>query len=146
MLGPAGFRGNGAHQARCRGTARIPGGTAAASPLYPHAVRTVNLHELAEERSLALHAAVAERLRADPRLLEAVRARVAGWLRDGTVHEHHARTWAAILSQPLPVILDFLGDRGERARALRQVTPFVGILGRRERLGIRAEVRRRMGA
>jgi hypothetical protein len=105
----------------------------------------MNLHELAEERSIALHAAVAARLQADPSLLEAVRSRVAGWLREGTVHADYARAWDEALSRPLPEILRLLTDRGERARALRQVTPFTGILDGSERLRIRAEVRQRAG-
>jgi hypothetical protein len=104
-----------------------------------------NLHELAEERSIALHEAVAAKLRADPSLLEAVRERVAGWLRDGTVAEEYARAWSEILSWPLPDSLRALTDRGERARALRQVTPFTGIIDQKERLRLRAEVRARMG-
>ena len=107
---------------------------------------TVNLHELAEERSIALHAAVAVRLRAEPSLLEPVRARVATWLRDGSVHAEYARAWAAILTRPLTEILPVLTDPGEHARALRQVTPFTGILAQEERLRIRAEVRLRLGA
>lgn len=106
----------------------------------------MNLHELAEERSIALHRAVAERVLAEPSLLEAVRARVATWLRDGTVHAEYAHAWAAILARPLAEILPVLTDPGERARALRQVTPFVGILDQKERLRIRADVRLRVGA
>jgi hypothetical protein len=114
--------------------------------VYHSAMSTVNLHELAEERSIALHGAVAERLRADPSLLEAVRARVATWLCDGSVHAEYARAWAAILARPLAEILPVLTDPGEHARALRQVTPFTGIVEQEERLRIRAEVRLRLGA
>ena len=115
-------------------------------PVYPPCVSSVNLHELAEERSVAMHAAIAARLQAEPSLLEAVRARVAGWLREGTVHSEYARAWNEILSRPFPELLRALTDRDERARALRQVTPFTGILDQRERLRIRADVRQRLGA
>ena len=108
-------------------------------------MRNMTLHELAEERSIAMHAAVTKRLRAEPSLLDAVRERVAGWLRDGSVHPEYAQAWADILARPLPEILEALTDRGERLRSLRQVTPFTGILDPRERLRIRAEVRERLG-
>ena len=113
--------------------------------VYSSPMSTVNLHDLAEERSIALHAAVAERLRAEPSLLDPVRARVLKWLQDGSVHARYARDWAAILARPLAEILPFLTDPGEHARALRQVTPFTGILDQQERLRIRAEVRLRLG-
>ena len=114
--------------------------------MYCSAMSTVNLHVLAEERSIELHRAVAERLLADPTVLEPVRARVETWLRDGSVHAEYARAWAEILARPLAEILPLLTDRGEHARALRQVTPFTGILDQQERLRIWAEVRERLGA
>jgi hypothetical protein len=58
----------------------------------------VNLHELAEERSLAIHRVVADRLRQDLRLVDAARARVAGWLDDGSVHPVYAKAWGELLS------------------------------------------------
>jgi len=137
MYTPAPDRPGGLQVRNARSCARL---------LYRSAMSTVNLHELAEERSIAMHAAVADRLRADPSLLDAVRGRIEGWLRDGSVHAEYARAWAEIVARPLPEILRMLTDRGERARALRQVTPFTGILDQRERLRIRAEIRERLGA
>ena len=43
------------------------------------------LHALAEDVSLELHRAVAERLLEEPALVERARQRVAGWLRDRSV-------------------------------------------------------------
>ena len=43
------------------------------------------LHALAEDVSLELHRAVAERLLEEPAPVERARQRVAGWLRDGSV-------------------------------------------------------------
>ena len=106
---------------------------------------TVNLHHLAEERSIALHAEVAERLRREPSLLERVRARVEGWRRDGSVHPGIARAWSDLLARPLPEILTAIVDPGEEARALRQSTPFTGILDQATRHRIRAAVRDRLG-
>ena len=51
-------------------------------------------HRLAEHRSRAYHRIVAERLGADPTVLERARARVAEWLR-APHPAHHAERWAA---------------------------------------------------
>jgi hypothetical protein len=93
----------------------------------------VDPHRLAEERSIALHAAVAERLRADPTIRERARARVEGWLRLGAVHPIYARAWTELLSRPVAEICTALTDPGERARALRQCSPFAFVLDARTR-------------
>lgn len=102
----------------------------------------MNLHRLAEERSLAYHAAVADRLRREPDLLAIARARLAEWIAAGHSPEH-ARAWQEILTRPLGDILAFLVDPGERARELRQSTPFAGFIDPRERWRLWREVRAR---
>lgn len=94
---------------------------------------TDGAHAAAEARSLELHRVVAERLRADPALLEAARQRVGTWIRDGTVARRWAEAWAEVLDRPLPEIVAFLVDPGQHARALRQSSPFAGVLSPRER-------------
>jgi len=101
----------------------------------------VNAHRLAEERSLALHRAVAEKLASDPEALERARTRVRSWLDTGEVALHYARSWDEVLSRPLPEIRAFLGEDSEQARALRQVTPFAGAIDARTRWRIWREVR-----
>lgn len=96
-------------------------------------------HATIETRSRALHAAVAGQLRRDPARLEEARERVAGWLRDGAVAPAYARAWQEALSGPLEDLLDLLVDPGERAAALRQVSPFAGWLEPRERWRILRE-------
>jgi hypothetical protein len=93
-------------------------------------------HAVAEKTSLALHRAVAERLRADPSQVERARRRVEGWLRDGTVAKAYAEAWREILSRPAGEVACFLEDPGERARQLRQTSPFAGFLGARTRWAI----------
>ena len=85
-------------------------------------------HAAAEARSLELHRLVAERLRDDPALLDAARARVAAWLREGTVARRWAAAWAEVLSQPLSEVIRFLVDPKQGARDLRQSSPFAGVL------------------
>lgn len=101
----------------------------------------VNGHELAEARSLALHEAIAERLEADPSILERARARVNGWLTSGEVAPLWARRWNEILSRPVDDIRSALIADTEEARALRQVTPFAGAIDPRTRWRIWREVR-----
>ncbi|MGO9710995.1 MAG: hypothetical protein ACLQBL_19195 [Polyangiaceae bacterium] len=104
---------------------------------------TMNLHDLAEERSLAYHALVAQRLEADPEVLAAARRRVAGWVEAGSPHPHYARAWSEILASPAAVIRERLLDASQEGRALRQVTPFAGAIGARERWKLWRDVRER---
>ena len=102
---------------------------------------TDGLHAAAEERSLELHRAVAERLRADPALVERARDRVARWLREGTVARPYAEAWQAALGRPLEELTGFLVDPGEHACRMRQTSPFAGVLAPRERWDILRRVR-----
>jgi hypothetical protein len=112
---------------------------------YSRGVR-VNLHHLAEERSLALHRLVAERARVRPAIYDQARARVGSWLETGAVASHYVRAWQAVLARPDEDIATFLGDEGEHARALRQVTPFAGVVDPRTRWRIWRDVRARLEA
>jgi len=93
-------------------------------------------HALAEERSLALHRAVAERLRADPSLIERARRRVEDWLRGGTIARPYAEAWRDVLAGTVDDVAGFLEDPGDRARQLRQASPFAGFLDARTRWSI----------
>jgi hypothetical protein len=101
----------------------------------------VEPHRLAEARSIALHEEVARRLRADSALLEAARARVDGWLASGAVHPRYALAWRDLLSSSLDEVCAAIVDPGERARALRQSTPFAGVVDPRTRWRIWRAVR-----
>ena len=103
-------------------------------------------HELAEERSLAYPGRVAALLREQPARLAVARDRVAAWLSKGSVHPAYAEGWRALLDGPLPDLCALLEDRGEQARALRQVTPFAGFLPPRERWTIWRETRARLAS
>jgi hypothetical protein len=93
-------------------------------------------HAAAEDVSLELHRAVAERLLEDPALVERARERVAGWLRDGSVARPYAEAWRDILVGPVEAIARFLTDPGENARQMRQTSPFAGVLDPRTRWSI----------
>jgi hypothetical protein len=93
-------------------------------------------HGVAEDLSLELHRAVAERLLEDPALVERARERVAGWLRDGSVARPYAEAWQAVLGEPVEAVARFLADPGEKARQMRQASPFAGVLDPRTRWSI----------
>ncbi len=100
-------------------------------------------HRLAEERSIAYHRVIAERMRQDSGVLEAARQRVQKWLAARPGPPHYARAWAEILARDVEAIAAFLVDPGERARELRQSSPFAGCLSARQRWQLWREVRER---
>lgn len=83
-----------------------------------------------------MHRAIADRLRADPALIEHARRRVAAWRASGEVHVEYVDAWARLLLLPVDEICAQLVDPGEHARSLRQVSPFAGVLSPRERWSI----------
>lgn len=103
-------------------------------------------HAVSEKRSLELHRAVAERLRADPSLLERARRRVEDWIRDRTIAKTYADAWREILARPADEVARFLEDPGERACRLRQASPFAGFLDPRTRWAVWRGARRGAGA
>lgn len=97
-----------------------------------------------ERRSLHLHEAIAERLRAEA---EAVLAQArASLARMRGVHPG-ARPlldeWRCLLRRPLDALLPVLTDRSPWARELRHVTPFTGILSAGERARVYREFAQR---
>ena len=103
-------------------------------------------HAAAEETSLALHVAVAERIRADPSLVGRARQRVEEWLRTGTVASAYAEAWREILARSADEVARFLEDPGQRARQLRQTSPFAGALDARTRWEVWRRARHARGA
>ena len=98
-------------------------------------------HELVDARSLALHRVIADHLVQDPQLVPAARRRVEKLLAEGHMHPVYAKAWLELLDGPRDRLLEVLCDPGERATALRQCTPFVGVLKQSTRLRILREVR-----
>jgi hypothetical protein len=101
-------------------------------------------HRLAEERSLAYHCAIAERLRRSPELLAAARRRVETWLSPAGEPPHYARPWHEVLGRDVDSICDFLTERSEIGYELRQSSPFAGALLPQERWRIWRETRERL--
>lgn len=93
----------------------------------------IDAHRLAEERSLAFHRVIAERLETSPEILRMARARVAAWIAAAELPPWYALQWRAVLDGDLASIRGFLTERSERAVELRQSSPFAGALDARER-------------
>ena len=94
-------------------------------------------HERIDQRSLALHEAVAARLEAQPQLLEVARANLERWL--AAKPAAALREWQRLLdSLPLTQLLQLLRSPEEAAVRLRQSSPFAGILSPAERQAILA--------
>ena len=94
-------------------------------------------HEWIDERSLALHEAVAARLEAQPQLLEVARANLKRWL--DTSPAAALKEWEGLLDRlSLPQLVQLLRSPEEEAVRLRQSSPFAGILSPAERQAILA--------
>ena len=100
-------------------------------------------HQLAEERSFALHREVARRLRERPELLDAARERVRSWLESGCVSRYWAEAWNDVLEGTLDDVIAVITDSSQRPRDLRQSSPFAGVLDPRKRWEILRRYRER---
>jgi hypothetical protein len=98
-------------------------------------------HEWIDERSLALDRLIEEKLRAQPVLLERARATLERWIaqRQPTVPAALLEWREVLIQWPFESILGLLTGTDERARRLRQSSPFCGILTPEERLAILKE-------
>ena len=97
-------------------------------------------HRLAEKRSLAYHVAVAQQVRRDPAVIDRARATVGRWLSEGRAL-HYALAWDRLLSGSPSILCELLVADTDEARALRQATPFAGVIEPRERWRIWQRVR-----
>jgi transcriptional regulator with XRE-family HTH domain len=100
-----------------------------------------------DRRSLAYHSAVVEKLRNSPR--EAVakaRENLATLRRKHPDARPLLDRWGQWLDLPLEDLVSLCLDPGLLARDMRQVTPFAGLLGGRERSEILRKFRQEDGA
>jgi hypothetical protein len=97
-------------------------------------------HRTAERRSIAYHRVIAERLTHNPSLVEQARARVRSW-REPETHAKWITQWSELLGRPLDELCRALVDESEQMTALRQMTPFAGVLDARTRWSVWSSVR-----
>ena len=93
-------------------------------------------HSRLDERSLALHRLVAEKVLADPALLDKARGNVRRWQESHGSPSLALAEWEQILTGTPDQVARFLAERSEKATRLRQSSPFTGILTEPERLAI----------
>ena len=87
-----------------------------------------------DRRSLALHRAIADRLREDPeQVLRQARRALAQMISQAPVALPLLREWKVLLDRPVEALLPLLTDPDEWVRELRHVTPFAGVLSAAER-------------
>jgi len=95
----------------------------------------VSDHKRIDERSLAYHRLIAEKVLAEPALLDIARDNLRRWQENNGPSIALAE-WEQILTGTVEQVAAFLVERSERATRLRQSTPFAGILTEAERLAI----------
>lgn len=91
-------------------------------------------HQELDARLLELHRLVAEKIRRDPALLDRVRATITRWrptMADSSMP--YLEEWDRLLAQGIDACLAVAIEDSERGAALRQSSPFTGILTRQER-------------
>jgi hypothetical protein len=93
----------------------------------------MDLHRLAEERSLAYHRRVAALLPGRPELLAKAREGARRWASSGESYAPYAQRWLRLIDGPFEDLVAGLADPSESARAMRQATPFAGALDPGER-------------
>jgi hypothetical protein len=92
-------------------------------------------HQELDARSLALHRLVAQKIQRDPTLLRIAKTNLARWRTRATPNDlHYLREWERLLEVGLDAALAVATEDSERASALRQSSPFAGILTPSERI------------
>jgi transcriptional regulator with XRE-family HTH domain len=87
-----------------------------------------------DRRSLALHRAIAHHLAADPAgTVDRARHNLSVMQDRNPRADDLLDEWYGILSHPVEAIINAMLDTSQRARDLRKVTPFAGVLGPEER-------------
>lgn len=90
-------------------------------------------HERLEQRSLAFHRAVAEKLQLRPELLPVAMANLDRWGQQAGRSQPYFDEWRRILERPFDEVLAMIVEDTPRMGELRQSTPFAGILEPKER-------------
>ena len=96
----------------------------------------VSDHRRIDERSLAMHRVIADKIRRDPALLEIAHDNLRRW--EGVVPNAapYLRRWKQLLELPLEELLSRMVEESEDMTAMRQAGPFAGVLTPKERWAI----------
>ena len=93
-------------------------------------------HQRIDQRSLAMHRAIAGKLRQDPALLEIARENLDRWSLQNGRSQPYWDAWRELLGRPLEDLLVLIVEESERMTAMRQASPFAGVLTPSERWAI----------
>jgi hypothetical protein len=93
-------------------------------------------HQEIDARSLELHRLIAAKVRREPSLLDRVRLTLQRWRDPGNPSraEPYLAEWERLMANGPEQLLAAAVEDSERAAALRQCSPFAGILAPAERL------------
>lgn len=90
--------------------------------------------QLLDQRSLALHQLIAQRLRQQPQRLERVRQTLARWkIIVAPNSQPYVAEWQRLIDAGMDAVLSAAVEDSERAAALRQCTPLGNVLTPQER-------------
>jgi len=93
-------------------------------------------HQRIDRRSLELHRAIAAKLRQCPERIAIALDNLSRWSADLPRSQPYWDAWREILARPLEEVLTLLEEDSERMTALRQATPFAGVLEPKERWAV----------
>ncbi|SPF39826.1 Transcriptional regulatory protein (fragment) [Candidatus Sulfopaludibacter sp. SbA4] len=83
-----------------------------------------------------MHRAIAEKLRVSPALIQIARENLDRWSLAQGRSQPYWDAWREILNRPLAEVLDLLVEESERMTAMRQSSPFAGVLDTAERRAV----------
>ena len=91
-------------------------------------------HQEIDERSLAMHRLIAEKISQNPALFDKAKATLARWRTTVCISSQpYLLEWERLMNLGLEACLAAAIEESERATALRQSSPFAGLLTHQER-------------
>ena len=91
-------------------------------------------HQELDQRSLMLHRFVAGKMRKDPSLFAVAKATLARWrAAGGAASQPYLAQWELLMNEGMEACLAVAVEQSQRGDALRQSSPFSGILTNSER-------------
>lgn len=97
-------------------------------------------HQEIDARSLAMHRLVAQKLRNEPERFECVRENLRRWDSVATPRARpYLKAWEALARQGMEACLEMAVEDSGQGRAMRQSSPFAGVLTNRERFAFLRE-------
>ena len=90
-------------------------------------------HARIDERILAMHRAIAVKLRAAPELLAIAYDNLRRWSESAGRSQPYCDAWMEVLARPFEEMLALIQEENESMHAMRQASPFAGVLSAKER-------------